>query len=237
MSNGSRPLASPALEAAEADKQLSFAKMMFTAVSTPAHSNILERPKNNAITPAILPTREEMLRLRHIYMNHSNPQVYILSQEATDAYIQATYDKDPAMEKISRFFVHIIAAIALAKTPSDTLTERHHASAMLYLPLVFKSAPRLLSLQAMLLLSTYGTNRPSTPGVWYTLGIASRLITDLSLESFTPKRDENGQMNDEDEERCRLFWAFYSIERQICVYLSRPVAISGKDTFNRATLT
>lgn len=209
--------------AANGDKALSFAKMMFSAVHSPDATS-LETPVNPLITPANLPSYKEMQNLLHIYFNHSCPQVPTTSYDQAKLYVQRTYFPHNSStlsneEKTAHYFIHIIAAIAYAKDPADTRSEQQHASAILYLPIVFKTGSRLTSLEAILLLTVYGTNRPSTPGIWYTLGIASRLITDLSLEA----QNRSDLMSDLER---RLFWSWYVLDRQICVYLSRPTAIA-----------
>lgn len=203
------------------DKALSFAKMMFSAVKSPDATS-LETPLQSSTMPANLPQLAEMHNLLHVYFNHSYPQVPVTSPEQANTYIQQTYfPSSPTLsdegKKTALYFIHILAAIAYARDPSDGRAEKQHAAALVYLPLVFKKGSRLTSLEAILLLTVYGTNRPSTPGIWYTLGVASRLITDLSLESSS---------NETSETERRVFWSWYSLDRQICVYLSRPVAIS-----------
>ncbi|BFZ54676.1 Fungal specific transcription factor [Savitreella phatthalungensis] len=225
------------------NQQLSFAKMMFTAVSTTGQVNSLETPLRQTVVPAQLPSYDEMMRLRHIYFNHSNPQVPILTYDGFDQYMRVVYqgagggvsgmslgnhsghDSSAAMAdsaeqaRATRYFIHIVAAIALGKDPSNEYASQHHAAALNYLPLVF-AGPRLSSLTAVLLLSLYAMQRQSSPGVWYTLGIASRLITDLELQSFVPTPEDDGA------EIRRLFWSWYVLDRQVCTYLSRPTSIA-----------
>lgn len=205
------------------DKALSFAKMMFSAIPSPDATS-LENPINPATEPADLPRQNTMRALVSSYFNHSQPQVPIVSLEQVQSMLQVAYAPQNSLvltedERSAHYFTHIIAAIAYARDPSDSRSEQHHASALIYLPTVFKSGSRLSSLTAILLLTVYGTNRPSSPGIWYTLGIAARLITDLSLES-----QSRSEVNSELERR--LFWSWYVLDRQICVYLSRPTAIS-----------
>lgn len=214
---------SPEDQVLQGDKALSFAKMMFSAIPTPDATS-LEAPSYRPLEPAPLPEQDTMRSLMHSYFNHSHPQVPIVSLDQIQLILQTVYSQhDTAVMsnevKSAHYFTHIIAAIAYARDPSDARSEQHHASALSYLPTVFKCESRLSSLTAILLLTVYGTNRPSSPGIWYTLGIASRLITDLSLESQS-RSDINSEL-----ER-RLFWSWYVLDRQICVYLSRPTAIA-----------
>lgn len=223
LSPGSTVPESPKNQALVGDKALSFAKMMFSAIPSPDATS-LEHPTNHITSPADLPKQNTMRALVISYSNHSQPQVPILSQEQVQSILQIAYSNENTQslseeEKSARYFTHIVAAIAYARDPSDNRSEQHHASALAYLPTVFRSGSRLSSLTAILLLTVYGTNRPSSPGIWYTLGIAARLITDLSLESQT-----RAAVNSELERR--LFWSWYVLDRQICVYLSRPTAIA-----------
>jgi len=62
--------------------------------------------------------------------------------------------------------------------------------------------------------------------VWYVLGSALRLAVDMGLhQENTPKAEKTWDAVALDERR-RLFWCTYSLDRQVCVYLGRPFGIS-----------
>lgn len=78
-------------------------------------------------------------------------------------------------------------------------------------------------LESVLLMAVYATMRPCIPGVWYVLGTALRLCVDLGLHTLQ-RAAPSADPYTVDRGR-RLFWCTYSLDRQICFYLGRPVGI------------
>lgn len=123
------------------------------------------------------------------------------------------------------YFLNMVFAIAssvnLLSYPL-TISESFKLLAMKYVDLVYTSSDQLENLQGILLLSVYSIMRPNLPGCWYVIGSAMRLCIDLGLhnKSINQKSSSDAFMLDK---RRRLLWCTYSIDRQICFYLSRPV--------------
>jgi len=94
-----------------------------------------------------------------------------------------------------------------------------------YFETASSSADKLESLQSILLLTLYSLMRPTVPGVWYVLGLALRMCVDLGLHKEAPTQNSNLVDYFIKDKRRRLFWCTYSLDRQVCFYLGRPVGI------------
>lgn len=129
------------------------------------------------------------------------------------------------------YFLYMVFAIATAMSSrTDSMPERFHASAMLHMDGLFSSIAqtnnRLDGLKGILLLALYSIMRPAAPGVWYVLGAALRLAIDLGLHhENTPKAERTWDPLAVDERR-RLWWCTYALDRQLGLYLGRPFGIA-----------
>ncbi|CAK7900797.1 pyrimidine pathway regulatory protein 1 [[Candida] anglica] len=141
----------------------------------------------------------------------------------------------PAKFHRALYFLNIVFAISSSvhhlQYPA-TISDSFKAAAVKYIEPVYSSSDQLESLQGILLLALYSIMRPAVPGVWYVLGSALRLVVDLGLHSENDTGRTNGgtstQTNFDSftrDKRRRLFWCTYSLDRQICFYLGRPVGI------------
>lgn len=131
------------------------------------------------------------------------------------------------------YFLYMVFAIATAMSSrTETLPERYHASAMLHMDSLFSSISRtnnrLDGLKGILLLALYSIMRPAAPGVWYVLGAAMRLAIDLGLHQENTAKAEKMWDPLTLDERRRLWWCTYCLDRQICVYLGRPFGIADE---------
>lgn len=126
------------------------------------------------------------------------------------------------------FFLNIVFAIASSvhhlQYPS-TISDSFKVAASRYADRVYCSTDQLETLQGILLLAMFATMRPAKPGVWYVLGTALRLCVDMELHSESPRSLSSFDSFTRDKRR-RLFWCTYSLDRQISLYLNRPVGIS-----------
>lgn len=103
----------------------------------------------------------------------------------------------------------------------------------------------LEELQAVLLLASFALLRPVAPGLWYIVGVATRLAVDLGLhheegdESTgpVPLNDTNDNAVDAKEYgrrqwyrdlRRRLWWCVYSIDRLVSTSVGRPIGITDQ---------
>ena len=133
------------------------------------------------------------------------------------------------------FFLNIVFAIASSVYHLQylaTISEQFKKAALKYVDSTYQTSDPLEQLEAVLLLSVYSIMRPSVPGVWYVLGTALRICVDLGLHS-----DGVGKSNKFDaftkDRRRRLFWCLYSLDRQICFYLGRPIGIPDESITTR----
>lgn len=133
----------------------------------------------------------------------------------------------PAKYNKALYFLNIVFAIASSvhhlQYPS-TISDSFKAAAVKYIEPVYSLHDQLESLQGILLLALYSIMRPAVPGVWYVLGLALRVVVDLGLHKETANSDRDFDLFTKDKRR-RLFWCTYSLDRQICFYLGRPVGI------------
>ncbi|CAH2353957.1 pyrimidine pathway regulatory protein 1 [[Candida] railenensis] len=125
------------------------------------------------------------------------------------------------------YFLNIVFAISSSVNHlqyPNLISDAFKAAAVKYIELVYSSQDQLESLQGILLLALYSIMRPAVPGVWYVLGSALRVVVDLGLQHETASSIRGLDSFTKDKRR-RLFWCTYSLDRQICFYLGRPVGI------------
>lgn len=135
----------------------------------------------------------------------------------------------PARYHRSLYFLNMVFAIASSVHHLQypiTISHSFRMVALRYLEdrLWLLDDP-LEALQGVLLHATYATMRPTVPAVWYILGTALRMCVEWDLHN---EKNTTGTRNLDFytiDKRRRLFWCAYSIDRQICFYLDRPVGI------------
>lgn len=178
-----------------------------------------------------------------IYFEQANPQYPILHrpsffelfervcdrEESNFTLLKGTEEIDRIKHSADLYLINICFAIASAMSQtSGEDAEGYHASAMEHFEDLFSSISltnnRLDGLKGILLLALYSLMRPATPGVWYVVGSALRLAVDLGLHQ--EKSDTKRWNPLELDERRRLFWCTYCLDRQVCVYIGRPFGIS-----------
>ena len=205
----------------------------------PAITSTLVSRSRQSAQPVPFPKKEVAERLLEVYFQQANPQFPILHRPTFDGVFGRVWGRIekgvPQGEEVQQaadlYFCNMCFAIAAAmSTSTDNLPERYHATAMKYVDNLFSSISmsndRLAGLKAVLLLGVYSMMRPAAPGVWYVLGTALRLAVDLGLhQENTPRAEKLWDPLALDERR-RLFWCTYSVDRQVCVYLGRPFGIS-----------
>ncbi|EEQ37682.1 hypothetical protein CLUG_01805 [Clavispora lusitaniae ATCC 42720] len=149
----------------------------------------------------------------------------------------------PSQFRRPLFFLFMVLAIASSANHLQyptTISAQFRAAALQF---EVPAQDPLEHLEAVLLMAVYATMRPCVPGVWYVLGTALRLCVDLGLHTgessgqnvpsgFAPPDASNFARRasgtcpaDVLNRRRRLFWCTYSLDRQICFYLGRPVGI------------
>jgi hypothetical protein len=73
------------------------------------------------------------------------------------------------------------------------------------------------------MLAVYHLRSAAYYGIWYVVGLAMRTCIDLSLHR---RLHETGQSYESIQQRRRLFWTVYSLERAISIAMGRPSSIS-----------
>lgn len=160
-----------------------------------------------------------------------------LAQYKNAMLAQLTGDQDPARVSVSiptpeefrrpLFFLNIIFAISSSTNHLQYhthMSELFKEAAMRHVDSTYSTADPLEQLEAVLLQTLYLVMRPNVPGVWYLLGTALRLCVDMGLHKEEHPKAQTVSAFTKDRRR-RLFWSTYSIDRQMCFYLGRPVGI------------
>ncbi|KAK6543056.1 Fungal specific transcription factor [Orbilia ellipsospora] len=193
---------------------------------------VLQKPN-----PATFPDRQTAEALANAYFNQANPQIPILHGPTFLNKLRAVYDwlaDRPGLKETDLpdeyipmlYYMNMVWAIATGMNSNyQSMPEQFHAAAMKYIDTIFSAQNRLDTLKGVLLLALYSLMRPAIPGVWYVVGSALRICIDLGLHQETPQVLRVLDALTIDERR-RLFWCAYSLDRQVCVYLGRPFGIS-----------
>ncbi|KAJ5901645.1 hypothetical protein N7495_002173 [Penicillium taxi] len=127
--------------------------------------------------------------------------------------------------------------------------EEYHASAIVHLESFLGSSSSegfggLEELQAVLLLASFALLRPVAPGLWYIVGVATRLAVDLGLHyedgvGLDTSKDGNQVRSRIDDRergrrewvrdlRRRLWWCVYSFDRLVATCVGRPFGINDQ---------
>lgn len=143
------------------------------------------------------------------------------AQNISDS-MDVPYDYQKAL-----FFLNMVFALASSANHLQyvsTISELFKISAFKFLEAAEASEDPLEKLEITLLIAFYSLMRPALPGVWYVLGKALRVCVDLGLHNDRADKSTNSDGFTKDRRR-RLFWCTYSLDRQVCFYLGRPVGI------------
>lgn len=123
--------------------------------------------------------------------------------------------------------LHMVYAIGarylqLSRDTEYVSAEAHYASALLDIDDVF-DVQSLENLQCMLLLALYQLRSPSGPGLWTMIGVVMRHCLDSGLH-----RKSNLPVL-LDQQRKRLFWTVYMLERSVARTLGRPCCVTDRE--------
>ncbi|CAN3367554.1 pyrimidine pathway regulatory protein 1 [Diutina catenulata] len=152
------------------------------------------------------------------------------STDPSDDHIRkvASGIRPPKKYHKALYFLNMCFAIASSAKHLQypiSISASFRFAACKYFDKVHASADHLEALSGILLFAVYSTMRPTYPGVWYTLGSALRLCVDLELHNELNSKLHTDLDPFIVEKRRRLFWCTYSLDRQICFYLNRPIGI------------
>ena len=118
-----------------------------------------------------------------------------------------------------QFKQRALASFGAAVAREDIVSLKHVAGES-------SSHCRQLCMQALILLGIYSTFEPSGFSLWHVLGFAARIATDLNLHR---RVDDASLPLTVVEQRRRIFYSFYNLDRLVATTLSRPLAISDSD--------
>lgn len=191
-------------------------------------------------TQALLPGRDGARRLIDAYFEHCEFfSPIISSKDDFSSRIASLYDEGSAGQSMpggfesssSMFRAYIIFATAvLLLNRTDSAFPVSKAESY------FASAIRLLAqnpavictgdpdhLCNLLLVAQYCCFASNLSGAWHFVGLASRLAVELGLHD---ERAVDPKLSQDDVNQCRwLFWACYTLERNLCVVVGRPFSI------------
>lgn len=158
------------------------------------------------------------------------PQYPILHRPTFMEQHYGPFSQGESYHTLSPFLVNIVLAIG-ASERSRTATTCHvsHQSffnaAIQSLEEVLR-ADDLACIQCLLLLCMYGSNEPQSVNLWYTLGLALRLVIGINLhrqESVATKSLLDAEMAK------RIFWSAYNMDRSISIAMGRPLGVQDAD--------
>lgn len=219
------------------------------------------------IREAHLPDRDLGMKLVELYFNHANPQIPILHRLEFMALFERVYglqghQPSPRELYMLNMVFAIGAAIIFGSGIKDERPEEYHAAAIVHLEgflggtstglHIEGSGGGLEDLQAVLLLAGFALLRPVAPGLWYIVGVAIRLATDLGLHYEDgvaigeedllggPSRQgvdlkqrqvgekEQGRRQWIRDLRRRLWWCTYAFDRMVSSCVGRPFGITDQ---------
>jgi hypothetical protein len=133
----------------------------------------------------------------------------------------------PFESRLDWFMLHMVYAIGarylqLSKDSDYVSPEAHYSSAILDIDVVF-DVQSISNLQCMLLLALYQLRSPSGPGLWSMIGVVMRHCLDSGLH-----RKSNLPVL-LDQQRKRLFWTVYMLERSVARTLGRPCCVTDRE--------
>lgn len=146
------------------------------------------------------------------------------SEGNKDTLILSAQIETPEQFRQPLFYLYMVFAIALLANHLqylNSISEQFQKEALKYVDCGLKDDP-LIPLQKNLLLAVYSLMRPCLPGVWHILGQCLRSCVDLGLHTCVGDSAFDGFTRDR---RRRLFWSTYSLDRQVCFYMGRPIGI------------
>lgn len=197
-----------------------------------------QAPKGLETSPVTLPERNVAESLISIYFglaNFSLPAL-IFHEPTFRKVFDLVYDEDTEFN-VSRtqsrkrgfvfcYLVFSISLLALQKRDSDSVStsmcERYHDAALKHLDEVGLGVD-IESIQVLLLLANYSYLHPSFLGTWKLVGMATRLVVELGLHQDPSPGTVNVL---ELDTRRRVFWVTYSMDRNLSVYLGRPLGFA-----------
>lgn len=192
-------------------------------------------------TRALLPGRDGAMRLIDAYFEHCeffspiisskaefSSSIALLYDEGSEGQDMLQEDSEVSPSMFRAYIVFATAVLLLNRTDSSFPISRADS--------YFASAIRLLAqnlailctgdpghLCNLLLVAQYCCFASNLSGAWHFVGLASRLAVELGLHD---ERAVDAKLSQDYVNQCRwLFWAWYTLERNLCVVVGRPFSI------------
>lgn len=219
------------------------------------------------ISPAAFPDRDLALQLVELYFEYANPQIPVLHRvDFMQMFEQAYAEEGRTRGARELYTLNMVFAIGGGIIMDSQTTSRvsgeekrqaqpeeYHASAIIHLEACLNGGG-LEELQAVLLLASFALLRPVPPGLWYIVGVATRLAVDLGLyyedgkdvefDLGEPRRGTSvPDLSDKSREavsrergrreyirdlRRRLWWCTYAFDRIVSTCVGRPFGVSDQ---------
>jgi hypothetical protein len=227
---------------------ISFAKMVMAAIHVDKLSSPLAVERQNLgelslSTPAkaSLPPRHVADHLVDVYFQYRNPHLPILDRSQVDNAIETSYqalredqvsDGKPEEEL---FTTYMVFAIALVDIPHmsrarPSQSEGCFLSALGCVEKILKySTSDLETLRIILLLAQFVALSPARGSLWHLTGFALRLCIDIGLHWENEVQCLNMDANVLNDRR-RLWYSTYQLDRLLCITLGRPLGILDEST-------
>ncbi|KAL7935923.1 fungal-specific transcription factor domain-containing protein [Trichoderma chlorosporum] len=162
--------------------------------------------------------------LTQIYFDSVHLQYPFLHEPSHHAILHKLYSGE-SLDALEEFQAYMVLAIGATlygrRSRRHMLGEGYYASALQRLDTVFKT-PSLVTCQCLLLLEMYTLHDPSSGLNLWTLhyhSLASCLELGLHRDVRNPRHFTPLQV----ELRTRIFWCSYSMNRQLCTIMGRPL--------------
>ena len=229
-----------------------------SATTTTSSALLESIPSKPSLSPMrSLPDRDLANRLVQLYFEHANPQLPVLHRGEFTDLLAATYaTPDTARPQRTLFFLFIVFAIGAGivfedrpaepnerAKPTKSQPEAYHAAALSHLYSSSSSSndfTRLESLQAVILLAHFALLRPVAPGPAHTASLALRTAIDMGL--YMDRQDDphptavatSSSSSAKStcwtplDQRRRLWWCVYSLDRLIAPCTGRPFGIADQ---------
>lgn len=210
----------------------------FTGLTTSSEGTQKIGDDGALITRAVMPKRSIADKLIMAYIHKVHSKHPFLSRaklrKLNDRRHELRAGEDlpkgqrlPLENRLDYFMINMVYAIGarylqLSRDNDYVSPEAHYASAILDIEEVF-DVQSIGNLQCMLLLALYQLRSPSGPGLWSMIGVVMRHCLDSGLH-----RKSNLPVL-LDQQRKRLFWTVYMLERSVARTLGRPCAVTDRE--------
>ncbi|KAL4898362.1 Zn(II)2Cys6 transcription factor [Aspergillus ambiguus] len=228
---------------------ISFMSLLFTDPRWRGqHHKLLQNLSRRAsvleigVEPNALPSAREALALFNSYLNGSHVQnPFLLRRDVQGLYTslfsegQQSMNGCPVENRISNqalfraFMIIAIGSVPLYRTGKHHFHPYgYYLTAMRYLEADFLSKG-LDSIQDLLLVSRFGIYYHIGTSIWELIQLCTRMCIEQDLHRPGISARSRGITLLNEQQRRRVFWQCYMMDRYTSVMLDRPPAISDKD--------